>query len=118
MCCDPNKTPRNDEELLYFAQAIDTAPFCRTHFMSCVARFCFDDHISQDVLFDERVSETTGQKMARFVVDKLDANNCDFSKMVSITPDGATNMIGQNTRMANEIVKLANENEHEQADWC
>ena len=29
--------------------------------------------------------------------------------MVSITTDGATNMIGQNSGMANEIVKLANE---------
>ena len=47
--------------------------------------------------------------MAKFVVDKLEENNCDFSKMVSITTDGATNMIGQNTGMANEIVKLMNE---------
>ena len=35
--------------------------------------------------------------------------NCDFAKLVSITTDGVTNMIGQNAGMANEIVKLANE---------
>ena len=56
----------------FFALAIDTAQFCRSHFMSCVARFGFEDRISQEVLFFERVSETTGQKMARFVVGKLE----------------------------------------------
>ena len=94
---------------LYFALAIDTAQFGRSHFMSCVARFGFDDHISQEVLFFERVTETTGQKMAKFVVGKLEEKNCDFSKMVSVTTDGAANMIGQNSGMANEIVKLMNE---------
>ena len=62
-------------DCLYFALAIDTAQFGRTHFMSCVARFGFDDHISQEVLFFEKVSETTGQKMAKYVVDKLEVNN-------------------------------------------
>ena len=42
----------------------------------------------------------------------MEEKNCDFSKMVSITTDGASNMIGQNTGMANEIVKLANEKHH------
>ena len=56
--------------------------------------------------------------MAKFVFEKLE-KNCDFSKLVSITTDGATNMIGQNAGMANEIVKLANEkNEQRQTDWC
>ena len=93
----------------FFALAIDTAQFGRSHFMSCVARFGFEDHISQEILFFDKVSETTGRKMAKFVVDKLEEKNCDFSKMVSITTDGAANMIGQNTGMANEIVKLMNE---------
>ena len=92
----------------YFALAIDTAQFGQSLFMSCVARFGFKDRISQEILFFEKVSETTGQKMAKFVIEKLE-ENCDFSKMVSITTDGATNMIGQNAGMANEIVKLANE---------
>ena len=95
-------------DCLYFALAIDTAQFGRTHFMSCVCRFGFEDHISQQVLFFDKVSETTGRKMARFVVDKLE-KNCDLTKMVSITTDGASNMIGQNAGMANEIVKLVNE---------
>ena len=50
--------------------------------------------------------------MARFVFDKLEEKNCDFSKMVSITTDGATNMIRQNAGMANEIGKLENEKRH------
>ena len=47
--------------------------------------------------------------MARFVFDKLEEKNCDFTKMVSITTDGATNMIGQDRGMANEMMKLVNE---------
>ena len=93
----------------FFGLAIDTAQFGRHHFMSCVVRFGFEDRISQEVLFFERVSETNGKQLAKFVFEKLEEKNCDFSKMVSITTDGATNMIGQNTGMANEIVKLANE---------
>ena len=42
----------------------------------------------------------------------MEEKKCDFSKLVSITTDGASNMIGQNTGMANEIVKLANEKDH------
>ena len=47
--------------------------------------------------------------MAKIVFDKLEEKNCDFSKLVSITTDGASNMIGQEHGMANEIVKMANE---------
>ena len=47
--------------------------------------------------------------MAKIVFEKLTAKNCDFSKMVSITTDGAKNMIGQYSGMANEIVKIVNE---------
>ena len=96
----------------FFGLAIDTAQFGRHHFMSCVVRFGFEDRISQEVLFFEKVSETTGKKLANFVLEKLEEKNCDFSKLVSITTDGASNMIGQNTGMANEEVKLVNEKHH------
>ena len=96
----------------FFGLAIDTAQFGRDHFMSCVERFGFEDRISQEVLFFDKVSETTGKEMAKFVFEKLEENQCDFTKMVSITTDGATNMIGQNAGMANEIVKMVNAKYH------
>ena len=51
----------------FFALAVDTAQFGRNHFMSCVGRFGFEDRISQEILFFEKVSETTGQKLGKFV---------------------------------------------------
>ena len=80
--------------------------------MSCVVRFGFEDRISQEVLFFDKVSETTGKQLAKFVFDKLEEKNCDFSKMVSITTDGATNMIGQERGMANEMMKFVKEKHH------
>ena len=56
----------------FFGLAIDTAQFGRHHFMSCVVRFGFEDRISQEVLFFERVSETTGKQLAKFVFEKLE----------------------------------------------
>ena len=57
-------------DCLFFGLALDTAQFGRDHFMTCVVRFDFEDRISQEVLFFEKVSETTGQKLAKFVVEK------------------------------------------------
>ena len=94
---------------LYFSLALDTAQFGQDHYMSCVSRFGFDDRISQEIMIFEKVSETTGRDLARFVFEKLNEKNCDFSKLISITTDGASNMIGQERGMANEMVKLVNE---------
>ena len=94
---------------LYFSLALDTAQFGQDHFISCVSRFGFDDRISQKIIIFEKVSETTGQYLARFVFEKLDEKNCDFSKLISITTDGASNMIGREHGMANEMVMLVNQ---------
>ena len=96
-------------DCLYFSLALDTAQFGQDHYMSCVSRFGFDDRISQEIMIFEKVSETTGRDLARFVFEKLNEKNCDFSKLISITTDGASNMIGQERGMANEMVKLVNE---------
>ena len=96
-------------DCLYFSLALDTAQFGRDHFLSCVGRFGFDDYIFQVIIIFEKVSEKTGRELARFLFEKLAEKNCYFSKMVSITTDGAKNMIGQNHGMANEMVKMAKE---------
>ena len=47
--------------------------------------------------------------MARFIFGKLDEKCDDFSKLVSITTDGASNMVGQECGLANELIKIINE---------
>ena len=59
---------------LYFSLALDTAQFGQDHFISCVSRFGFDDRISQEIIIFEKVSETTGQYLARFVFENLRKN--------------------------------------------
>ena len=93
---------------MYFSLALDTAQFGLDHHISCVVRFGFDDKIQQENLFFEKVSETTGHGLARFVFMKLLEKQCDFSKLVSITTDGAKNMISQQRGLASEIVQMAN----------
>ena len=108
-CASINETHREMfQKCLYFSLALDTAQFGQDNFLSCVGRFGFDDRIQQEIII-EKVSATTGEDLARFVFGKLEEKNCDFSKMISITTDGATNMIGQEHGMANEMIKMANE---------
>ena len=104
-------------DCLYFSLALDTAQFCRDHFLSCVCRFGFDDCIFHELALFDQISAKTGRDLARFVFEKLNAKNCDFSKMVSITTDGAKNMIGQYSGMANEMVKIVNKKWHNPTDW-
>ena len=47
--------------------------------------------------------------MASFIFGKLDEKCNDFSKLVSITTDGASNMVSQDCGMANELIKIINE---------
>ena len=95
---------------LYFSLAVDMAQFGQDHFISCIGRFGFDDRISQVVLLFDKVAEKTGDKVARFIFDRLNEKGCDFSKLVSITSDGAKNMISQDYGMANELIKLVRTN--------
>ena len=96
-------------DCLYFSLALDTAQFGRDTFLSCVCRFGFDECVFQEIILFDKIYQKTGHDLADFVFEKLNAKNCDFTKMVSITTDGAKNMIGQFSGMANEIVKMANE---------
>ena len=93
---------------VYFSLAIDTAQFYQDHFLSCVGRFGFDDRIVQEILIFDKISQTTGQDSARFVFGKLNEKCCDFSKLVSITTDGASNMTSKACGLASEMVRLIN----------
>ena len=56
----------------YFSLALDTAQFWRDNFLSCVARFGFDDHISQEIIIFEKVAGTKGQELARLIFERLE----------------------------------------------
>ena len=94
---------------VHFSIALDTAQFGQEHFLSCVGRFGFPEKICQEIIIFEKVTATTGKDTARFVYDKLAQRRCDFTKLVSITTDGAKNMVGQNSGMAMELINIINQ---------
>ena len=97
------------EDCVHFSIALDTSQFGRDHFVSCVGRFGFEDRICQEILFLEKVTASTGREMASFIFGRLDEKCRDFSKLVSITTDGASNMVSQECGLANEMIKIINE---------
>ena len=97
------------EDCVHFSIALDTSQFGRDNFVSCVGRFGFEDRISQEILFLDKVTASTGREMARFIFEKLDEKCGDFSKLVSITTDGASNVVSQECGLANELIKIINE---------
>ena len=90
------------ESCVHFSIALDTSQFGRDNFVSCIGRFGFEDRISQEILFLDKVTASTGREMARFIFGKLDEKCRDFSKLVSITTDGASIMVSQECGLANE----------------
>ena len=70
----------------YFSLDLDTAQFGRDNFLSCVARFGFDDRISQEIIIFEKVGGTKGQELGRLIFERLWEKNCDFK--VGIHHDG------------------------------
>ena len=56
----------------YFSLALDTAQFGRDNFLSCVARFGFDDRISQEIIIFEKVGGTKGQELGRLIFERLE----------------------------------------------
>ena len=81
-------------DCLYFSLALDTAQFGRDTFLSCVCRFGFDECVFQEIVLFDKISEKQ-DKIWQISSLKTGRENCDFTKMVCITTDGAKNMIGQ-----------------------
>ena len=56
--------------------------------------------------------------MAEFVFDKLVEKRFDLKKLLSITSDGAENMISHDRGMASELIKMADQKtKHRHDDW-
>ena len=90
----------------FFAIAVDTALFEDEHLYSCFARYSFDGQIIQLPLFFATCFVSSGKDMAEFLFDKLIEKDVDFSKLVCVSTDGATNMVGQMNGMAVNLKRL------------
>ena len=62
-------------------------------------RFSFDTHLEQFPLFFTVCDASTGQDLAAFVFNRLKQMNAPLSKLVSLSTDGASCMIGQDNGM-------------------
>ena len=78
-----------------FSLALDTALFGQDHVLECSVRFSFMDHLEQFPLFFTVCDASTGHDLASLVFNRLRRLNAPFHKLVSISTDGASNMVGQ-----------------------
>ena len=77
-----------------YSLALDTALFGQEHIMTCTVRFVFENDATQFPLFMALCYASSGEEMAPFLLSKLKEKKAVFSKLVSVTTDGASNMIG------------------------
>ena len=94
------------ETCSYFSIAIDSALIRNEHLFSCFSRFCFEDSVIQLPLFFDVCHGSTGNEIAHFVFTKLLEFNPTFEKLVSISTDGATNMIGRVSGLTTKLKQL------------
>ena len=87
------------DECLFFAVAIDSTQIRNEHLFSCFARFSFQDSLIQIPMFFDVHHLSTGDGVAHFVFDKLVQFNCSFEKLVCVSSDGASNIIGSSNGM-------------------
>ena len=77
-----------------FSIGLDTTLFGQDHVLACSVLFTFSNHIEQLPLFYSVCDASTGHGLASFVFDRLKQMNVPFIKLVSLSTDGASNMIG------------------------
>ena len=90
----------------FFSIAVDTALFGNEHLLSCFARYSLDSQMIQIPLFFATCFVSSGKDRAQFLFDKLVEKDVDFSKLVCVSTDGATNMVGQMNGMVVNIKRL------------
>ena len=78
-----------------YSIALDSAQFGQDHVLMCSVRFSFDHHLEQCPLFLSVCDASTGHDYSSFVFDRLKAMNAPLTKLVSVSTDGASCMIGQ-----------------------
>ena len=83
----------------FLSIAVDSALVRNEHLLSCFVRFSFEERTSQKPLFFAICPSSTGSGQALFVFNKLVEFETPFEKLVSVSTDGASNMIGENIGM-------------------
>ena len=90
----------------FFAIAIDSTLIRNEHLFSCFARFSFEDRLIQIPLFFDTYHQLSGDGVAHLVYNKLAEHNCEFEKLVCVSSDGASNMIGSLNGMTVVLKRL------------
>ena len=94
------------EECSFFSIAIDSTLIRNEHLYSCFARFSFEDSIKQTPLFFVICHRSTANDLANFVSNKLIEHDCVFEMLVSVSTDGASNMIGRSNGMTSALKRI------------
>ena len=94
------------DDCLFFSIAVDTALFRNEDLLSCIARFSFDDKALEIPLFIVPCTVSSGKEMAVFLFQKLKERNVMFDKLVSVSTDGASNMVGKFNGMTKHFKEL------------
>ena len=94
------------DECSFFAIAIDSTLIRNEHLFSCFARFSFEDRLIRIPLFFDTYHQSTGDEIALFVYHKLVEHNCSFQKLICVSSDGASNMIGSSNGMTVALKRL------------
>ena len=77
-----------------YSIALDTALFGQDHVLACSILFAFSDSLEHLPLFFSVCDASTGQELASFVMNRLKRMDAPLSKLVSLSTDGARNMMG------------------------
>ena len=97
------------EQCLYFSIAADTALFQNEHFISCIARFSLESDAYELPLFIMKCQASSGEDLALFIFNNVREKNANFEKLVSITTDGASNMVGRFNGMVVNFKRLVDQ---------
>ena len=92
-------TKRQMRECSFLSIAVDSALVRNEHLLSCFVRFSFEEQTLQTPLFFAICPSTTGSGQAHFIYNKLVEHDTPFEKLVSVSTDGASSMIGGNVGM-------------------
>ena len=94
------------QDCCFFSIAIDSSLIRSQHLFSCFVRFSFEDRIVQTPLFFEVLSASTGNGIAELVFNKILEHGVQFEKLVSVSTDGAGNMVGRLSGMTRTLKEL------------
>ena len=94
------------KECSFFSIAVDSALIRNEHLLSCFVRMSFEERTVQHPLFFAVCPQSTGSGVALFIFNKLVEREAPFEKLVSVSTDGATNMIGGNVGMTACLKRL------------